>query len=86
MLLAKTDSGGADSIIAHAAQAVLDACDDLELEVRETRTIEAAARLASVIHLLEEQLACLSIRLADEMERATAAAVSGQASIGESLG
>ena len=60
LLPTKTNSRGADAIVAHAVQAIRDAVVDLELEVRATRTVESAAHLARLIRLLKEQLMCLN--------------------------
>jgi hypothetical protein len=65
----KTDSEGADAIVAHAGQAILDAVVDLELEVGATRTVESAARLTRLIRLLQEQLMCLNNLAEAQLER-----------------
>jgi hypothetical protein len=56
VVTAKTDSMGAETIIAYAVQEILDACGDLELEIRLTRSVKSAARLAQMIQSLERQL------------------------------
>jgi hypothetical protein len=55
-MLTETDSLGAETIIAYAVQAIHDASLDLESEVRSTRTVESAVRLARLIQPLEQQL------------------------------
>lgn len=55
-----TNSPGSEAAIAHAVQAILDASVDLELEVRATKTVASAERLARLIRPLDELLMHLS--------------------------